>query len=168
MRRSALAVALLGAIMACEDGTAPVPRVVAPSLVAISRFHDVLPLDQLVNNTCAGEVVRVTGELHVFDQVVTMGNGEIRTTFHTNFQDAIGIGQSTGGSYRAASADNATWQGLPPGPPGGPWRTSHEGSLRLIAGRGGESFSWHFVFVVTKEPGSPPQLVVSRSTVTCH
>lgn len=170
MKNRIFSVLSLGAVLACADVTAPVPPQLptAPSLATVERSHEVLPLDQIVNNTCSGELVRVTGNLHVFDQVVTMADGEIRTTFHTNFQKVVAVGQTSGLTYRAASAETATWQGLPPGPPGGPWRTSHEGMLHLVAPREGTSFRLHIVFIVTKEPGSPPQLIVAKNEVTCH
>jgi hypothetical protein len=141
-----------------------------PSLVTVERDHDRFPFEQTVNNTCAGEMVRVSGTLQVIDQVVTMDDGEIRTVFHTNFLGATGVGLTSGKKYRASIVDNGTWQGAPAGGgiQGGPFRTSHEGMLHLVIPGEGSSFRLHILFIVTKEPGSPFNLIVAKSEVTCH
>jgi hypothetical protein len=172
MRLKTIAVLSLGTVLACAEGTAPVPRPLpmAPTLATVERDHDVMDFTQTVNNTCAGEMVRVSGRLQVIDQVVTMANGEIRTVFHTNFLGATGVGLTSGKKYRASIVDNSTWQGAPAGGgiQGGPFRTSHAGTLHLVVPGEGASFNLHFVFIVTKEPGSPFNLIVAKSEVTCH
>lgn len=162
---------------ACETPTAPEPLRAnvtslpnAPLTATVSREHEKFAFEQTVNNTCAGEMVRVTGTLQVIDQVVTMADGTIRTVFHTNFLGAVGEGLTSGRRYRAAIVDNSTWQGAPSGGgiQGGPWRTSHAGTLHLIAPGEGTSFKLHFVFIVSKEPGSPADFIVAKFEVTCH
>ena len=175
--KNPISIVALMVVVACGTPTGPdllqanvssLPM--APSLATVERSHEVLPLDLTVNNTCSGELVRITGTVHVLDQVVTMADGEIRTVFHTNFQNAVGVGLTSGKKYRASSADNSTWQGAPSGGglQGGPWRTSHAGILNLVVPGEGSSFTLHFVFIVTKEPGSPAQVIVAKFDVTCH
>jgi hypothetical protein len=122
---------------------------------------------QTFANSCTGESVQVTGELHLLTQTVTFPNGEIKDTFHTNFANVTGVGLTSGTIYRATSAENAPFQGVPPGPPGGPWRSTHEGTLHLVTPGAGENLFLHFVFVVTKEPGSPPNAIVFKMDLTC-
>jgi hypothetical protein len=167
-----MALLALGTVLACAEGTAPVPAPlpIAPTLATVQRDHDVMDFTQTVNNTCAGEMVRVSGRLQVIDQVVTMADGEIRTVFHTNFLGATGVGLTSGKKYRASIVDNGTWQGAPAGGgiQGGPFRTSHAGTLQLVVPGEGSSFKLHFVFIVTKEPGSPFNLIVAKYEVRCH
>ena len=167
------AVAMLVA-MACSDATSPAPRSAAshaPSVaaaVSIVSDNEQIPWTQTVAaNSCTGEDVQVNGTLHLRTQTVTMATGEIRDIFHTNFSDATGTGLTTGTTYRATSAENGEFQGVPVGPPGGPWRSSHEGTLHLIAPGSGANFFLHFVFIVTKEPGSPPNAIVFKIGATC-
>lgn len=170
--RHTMALLSLSTVLACADGTAPVPTTLAmaPSLATVAREHERIPFEQTVNNTCAGELVRVGGTLHLVDQVVTMANGEIRTVFHTNFLGVVGLGLTSGKKYRGTIVDNGTWQGAPAGGGinAGPFRTSHTGILHLVIPGEGSSFNLHFVFVVTKEPGSPFNLIVAKFDVTCH
>lgn len=177
MKKNTIAVSALMVVVACGTPIAPdlgqanLPSLpTAPVQATVTRDHDVLPFEQTVNNTCSGEMVRITTKLHVLDQVVTMADGEIRTVFHTNFQNAVGVGLTSGKKYRASSADNSTWQGAPSGGglQGGPWRTSHAGVLNLVVPGEGASFNLHFVFIVTKEPGTPAQFIVAKFEVTCH
>lgn len=168
MRLTTLTLLFLGTI-ACVDGTAPVPTALptAPSLAAVTQDHEKVPFEQTVNNTCAGELVKVTGTLHIVDQVVTMADGEIRTVFHTNYLGVVGVGLTSGKKYRGTLVDNGTWQGTP-AIQGGPFRTSHAATLHLVIPGEGSSFKLHFVFIVTKEPGLPFNLIVAKSEVTCH
>jgi hypothetical protein len=158
---------------ACSDATSPAPlssaRHPAPAVteVSITRDNETIPWVQTFANSCTGEDVQVTGELHLLLQTVTLANGEIRDTFHTNFANTTGVGLTTGTTYRATSAENAPFQGVPPGPPGGPWRSTHEGTLHLVSPGAGENLLLHFVFVVTKEPGSPPHAIVFKMDLTC-
>jgi hypothetical protein len=158
-------------LSACADSTAtglsPLTLADSPRLAVLSRENAVLPLDQTFHNSCAGEDVRVTGDLHLVTMTVERPDGTIADVFHTNFRNAVGTGLLSGASYRATSAESAPFQGVPPGPPGGPWRSTHEGTLHLVAISGGSSLLWHFVFVVTKEPGSPPTAIVFKNDVSC-
>jgi len=172
MRRLYFLVSLLVA-GACTDATGPAPRIAGKQTVpvvtdvAIVRDNETIPWDQTFANSCTGESVEVTGSLHLLTQTVTMSNGEIRDIFHTNFSDVTGVGLTSGTAYRATSAENAPFQGVPPGPPGGPWRSTHEATLHLITPGAGANLFLHFVFVVTKEPGSPPHIIVGKMDLTC-
>ena len=172
MRRLTILVSLLVS-GACSDATSPEPltsvnkMATAVTDVSITRDNETIPWVQTFANSCTGESVQVTGELHLLTQTVTFPNGEINDTFHTNFANTVGVGLTSGTTYRATSAENAPFQGVPPGPPGGPWRSTHEGTLHLVTPGAGANLLLHFVFVVTKEPGSPPQAIVFKMDLTC-
>lgn len=173
MRRLPMLMVLLVA-GACSDATSPVPLTSAKRLppiatdVSITRDNETIPWVQAFANSCTGESVEVTGELHLLTQTVTFPNGEINDTFHTNFANVVGVGLTSGTTYRATSAENAPFQGVPPGPPGGPWRSTHEATLHLITPGAAENLFLHFLFVVTKEPGSPPHIIVFKIDLTCN
>lgn len=172
MRSVALAVTVLAAT-ACSDATSPAPHpsaVYVPSVspeVSITRDNESIPWVQTFTNSCTGEDVQVTGTLHLELQTVTFPDGTINDTFHTNFANVVGVGLTSGATYRATSAENAPFQGVPVGPPGGPWRSTHEGTLHLVSPGTGSNLFLHFVFVVTKEPGSPPNAIVFKIGTTC-
>jgi len=172
MRPVYLVVAVLIAA-ACGDATSPAPLArathvgQATSDVSITRDNEIIPWVQTVANTCTGEDVQVTGELHLKTQTVTFPDGQIADIFHVNFVNVTGVGLTSGATYRATSAEGTSFQGVPPGPPGGPWRSSHEGSLHLITPGSGANLNLQFVFVVTKEPGSPPNAIVFKIETTC-
>jgi hypothetical protein len=153
---------------ACADATGPTHRSTLPGdaylAQVIARDNVVLPLSQVFQNSCTGEDVLVTGDLHLVTMTTAFPDGSIVDVFHTNFQGTTGLGLSTGTIYRATSAENAPFKGLFPR---GPWRSTHEGTLHLVAPGKASDLLWHFVFVVTREPGSPPTAIVSRTGVTC-
>ncbi len=172
MRRLALVV-LVFAATACSDSTAPITQRAATTSgspaadVSIVRENESIPWVQTFANSCTGEDVEVTGTLHLSTQTVTLQTGEIRDVFHTNFHDVVGVGLTSGRKYRATSAETQAFQGVPFGPPGGPWRFAHEATLHLITPGAVSNLFLHFVFVVTKDPGSPPNVIVGKNDLTC-
>lgn len=61
----------------------------------------VVPFAQLVSVPCAGELVLISGDLHILNHATLDANGGILVEIHFQPQGATGVGQVTGDVYRA-------------------------------------------------------------------
>ena len=107
MKRAALLIVATAALMAC-DGTPTTPssaRSVVPTFSAVvSNTNLTLPIDLLVFVPCAnrgaGELIEVSGPLHVLSQLTTSTTGRLLVYDHFQPQGISGTGFVTGDKYR--------------------------------------------------------------------
>src|ERR1043165_7191967 len=89
--------AMLAGLMLMFSLFSPVP--VASALGATSTD---MPLYFLRSADCTGEVVEISGTLHMVNQVQADGG----VIGHFNYQDVRGVGLTSGAMYRIAAVDH--------------------------------------------------------------
>jgi hypothetical protein len=65
----------------------------------------ILPLNTTVSG-CDGQLVTLSGNIHVVTHVTTDTNGGVHIKEHSNYQNVSGIGQPIPISYRGVSSNN--------------------------------------------------------------
>jgi hypothetical protein len=64
-------------------------------------------IDRTLDNTlCGGELVTVSGVVHIVSQVFPRSDGSLRINQHLNFADLTGVGEHSGLEYRASENAN--------------------------------------------------------------
>jgi hypothetical protein len=92
--------ALLAACDSASEPTAPVHPSVTSAEVSRENFQ--IQIEATFDCTAAGgEIVDVSGTLHVADHLVQKEDGSFSLTVHSNAQGIRGIGRSTGAQYQA-------------------------------------------------------------------
>ena len=76
------------------------------SAVALSATSDQLPLYFLRSADCTGEVVEISGTIHVVNQ--TQADGSV--IGHFNYQNVKGWGLTSGNTYRVSAVDQVRLQ----------------------------------------------------------
>lgn len=69
--------------------------------------NETLTLSATSFNSCNGETVTLTGQVHLVTHVTTDSNGGTHFRSHQNYENVTGAG-SLGNSYRAVSSNNHT------------------------------------------------------------
>lgn len=90
--------------------SSPLPRTAAaarPQATTVTT-NETLTLTQQSFNSCNGETVTLTGEVHVVTHVTTDANGGTHTKSHQNFENVTGTGALTLVTYRGVSSNNHT------------------------------------------------------------
>ena len=82
-------------------------------------FNEKVPLDQVVDNPCTGEQIRVTGALHILFHVTEDANGGLHVQHHAQPQGGglLGTGEESGTQYRVVGVTRDETY-VPPGAPG--------------------------------------------------
>ena len=63
---------------------------------------DEMPIYFLRSADCTGEVVEISGTIHVVNQIQADGS----VMGHFNYRDVTGLGLTSGGTYRVSAVDN--------------------------------------------------------------
>jgi len=114
MKHGTLLVLAAAALAACDASpTAPVANRERLSLSAVtSQTNAVIPIDLFVFVPCAnggaGEVIEVSGPLHVLFQVTISNTGNVLLYAHFQPQDVSGTGFVTGDKYQATGTTQST------------------------------------------------------------
>jgi hypothetical protein len=112
--KNALFVAILAVVLTLTASAAPaVPAVFHPIAsfmkepAKVTPFHsnDIWEIADYWYNPCNGEYVYVTGKVHVNTAgTYNEETNELKYTYHANHQNASGVGQSSGNTYRFISS----------------------------------------------------------------
>jgi hypothetical protein len=89
---------LVLSLAGCADATAPVPQTQVN--LAHGASAQSLPFDRVLVNECNGELVELSGRLHV-----TWRADETGFSSQVNYQNVSGRGLRTGTTYRASGMD---------------------------------------------------------------
>jgi hypothetical protein len=114
VRSERLVVALTLMAAACAEGpTAPhEPLLDAPAFEVVEASNEHVQLNYATDVPCAndglGEVVLVSGLLHIRRKLSVDKNGSLRLTTHSNPHGVIGVGLTTGTIYHATGATNSS------------------------------------------------------------
>jgi hypothetical protein len=93
MKRLALSLAVVGMTLALAAG-------MALAQATTQTSNEKVPLDQIVDNPCTGELLHLTGELHILFHLTEDGNGGFHVQSHVQPQGASGTGLVSGEQYR--------------------------------------------------------------------
>jgi hypothetical protein len=155
MKNTALLVLSAVALSACQDvptrTLAPeAPMFAAASSPAITTtYNEIVPLDQYIFVACAnggaGELVQLSGDLHVLITSTINGN-TIRVNSHFQPQGGTGVGLTTGDTYQATGVtqDQSNGNLL-----NGQFEASFVNNFRIIGRGPGNNFLSHENFHVT-------------------
>jgi hypothetical protein len=163
-----LAAAFAVAAAGCQPDGAMAPREIQPSLAAASggveeNFR--IPIDLFVLVPCAnggaGEVIAMSGNLHVLFNILADGNGGFHLKSHSQPQGISGAGQVTGAKYQAVGVTQEH-QNVTAGA-----NLTYVNNFRMIGQGPGNNFQVHETFHVTINANG--QLTVSHGAlrVTC-
>ena len=72
------------------------------SAFALGATSDQMPIYFLRSADCTGEVVEISGTIHVVNQIQADGS----VMGHFNYQDVTGLGLTSGDTYRVSAVDN--------------------------------------------------------------
>ena len=76
------------------------------SAAALSATSDQLPVYFLRSADCTGEIVEISGTIHMVNQ--TQADGSV--IGHFNYQNVTGLGLTSGNTYRASAVDHVRLQ----------------------------------------------------------
>jgi hypothetical protein len=93
VKRLVLALAVVGTTLALAAG-------MALAQATTDTFNEKVPLDQVVDNPCTGEQIRVTGALHILFHVTEDANGGLHVQTHFQPRGVSGTGLESGTRYR--------------------------------------------------------------------
>lgn len=79
----------------------------APIASAEVTQHQQVPFNTLLTDPCLGELVELSGTIHMLTSVTETGNG-LRLTSHSNPQGVSGTGLTSGAGYRAVGVTRTT------------------------------------------------------------
>ncbi len=156
-----LAVGLL--LGACaESPVAPPADDFAPAFGIV--FNDAVPFAQINAVPCAGELVLLSGNLHVLITLTIDANGGVHTKAHFQPQGASGTGLTTGDTYRAVGV---TQQTLNINSGGLPLTFTAVNNFRLIGPGTDNNLQVHQVTHVTINENGVVSSLVIQNNVTC-
>lgn len=96
---------LLGAALLASSLTRPA---VAFTQATTVTTNETLPLNAVSFNSCNGEAVTLTGEVHIVTHFTTDTNGGTHYKSHQNFENVTGTGSLSLITYRGVSNNNHT------------------------------------------------------------
>jgi hypothetical protein len=168
MHRSLL-LALLVLPLGCTDTPTAPADPIEPSFAKAEATTSsmVVPLDQLAFVPCAadgaGELVMLSGSLHVLSHVTENGN-RFRAVSHFNPQKVTGTGMTTGTVYQGTGVSRETFSGSFTN---GQYTETFIDNFRLIAKAGAESLKIHETFHVTVNANGEVTAVVEQYSADC-
>ena len=125
-----------------------------------------IPIELLVFVPCAdggaGEVIDVSGPLHVLQTLTISNSGNISDLFHFQPQGISGVGLSTGDKYQATGITQSKdhFNGLP-------FSSSFINNFRMIGQGPGNNFDVHETFHFTVNANGDLTAFVDNFFVTC-
>src|SRR5687768_16231795 len=142
---------LLLVLAACGESTAPtqpVTPLAARSAASahgevLARSTEVVPFQRSFYNSCTGESVLGSGELHMTHTVTRDADGGERELLHINPRGVTGVGQLSGDQYRMVGGETR----ISAERPDGDERTSYVQIMRLVSASSGENLSLQLVLV---------------------
>ncbi len=93
MRRLVLSLAVVGTALALATG-------VALAQATTDTFNEKVPIDEVFDNPCTDEPVRLTGNLHILFHVTEDAKGGFHVQLHFQPQGVSGTGLESGEQYR--------------------------------------------------------------------
>jgi hypothetical protein len=165
-----LALAGLG-LLGCQalPTDAPPSRDIQPLLAATTTTTStVSPISLGVFVSCAlggaGELVLVTGELHVVVHQSTSESGNTTAKVHFQPQGLAGAGVTSGDRFQATGVtqQTTTVSGNPP------WNTTYVNNFRFIGQGPGNNYMVHQTYHVTVNPDGTVTALVDHLSVTCN
>jgi len=85
-----------------------VVTMLGPPLAHGAATNIVMPFPSPTRNPCNGELVNVSGDIHLTTGVSTDGSGGFHFRSHINNQDVSGIGELTGSRYQIPTTSNVS------------------------------------------------------------
>ena len=70
--------------------------------------NETLPFTGSATNTCNGDTVTFSGEIHITNHVTTDANNSSHIRTHINYQGVSGTGTPSGASYNVVTSQNET------------------------------------------------------------
>jgi len=169
MRRFIVPILATLGIAACDDAiVAPrVPELRATLSAAVTNSNIEVPFSSTVLVTCAnggsGELVDITGTLHVVAHTVVAPNGNVSFFAHNQLQWAKGVGQITGDVYQA----NGVTHEVEANATGLPFTTTTADNVLLIGPGPGNNRRVHMTIHLTVNANGEVTADVNIVEVTC-
>ena len=174
MTRSSLISFILFAAVACsESPSAPQPArpdaVRGPSLAASTEtISTSVPTDLVVFVSCAnggaGELVELSGNLHILTSLTTTPNGKVTVRSLFQPQGISGTGMITGTKYQATGGTQETVVASDPLP----FVDTFVNNFRIIGAGPGNNYLVHETVHVTINAGGEVTAEVDKLSVECR
>lgn len=156
--RTFLALSTMVFVTSCAEPVAPAPPLSADKGDDGATVAAVFPLAVQVFYPCillpdgtVGEMVDITGSVHVQTKVQTKAGGVTTVRTHLNFSNATGVGSVSGQVFRAANNERWTEVDVGNGPP----IVYLDQNLRLVATGGGLNYQLMLSGQFVVDPGPP-------------
>jgi hypothetical protein len=125
--------------------TAATALVVIPAIGAAASGQTTMPFTQVMTNPCNGDVVTITGEMHMVS-VMSDRKAEIQT----NWPDTRGVAMTTGTLYQANDANHLFIVSVP----SGRFTIGLQDSYELVSQDASPNFLVHELMEITFDPSS--------------
>lgn len=122
-----------------------------------------LPLNQAVNNACTGELVLLSGELHLLITNQPTGNG-LRIGTHSQPAGATGTGTVSGATYHATGVTVQDF--FVDGPP--PWDRTFVNNFYIIGEGDAPNFRVHATIHITINANGETTADVMEVRTSCN
>jgi len=166
VKRIALAIAIAIAALTAglfASGRASTSFAAATTTISNTQIPFALGVVVPCANGGAGELVLLTGTLHVVIETTVDNQGGVHTQIHFQPQDVSGVGTITGDAYRAVGVTRSDINATS----GGAFETDFVNNFRIIGQGPGNNLQVHQVTHVTIDANGNVTAVVTNSTVTC-
>ena len=170
MKRAALCIVATVTLAACEGAPAAPPsaRPVAPSFAAVrSKTNMSVPVELAVFVQCAnggaGELVQLTGPLHVVSQVTISSSGHMSVYSHFQPQGITGTGLVTGNKYQGTGVTE--FKNTFGGP--FPVTSTFVNNFYMIGQGPGNNFRVHETIHLTINANGEPTASIDNFRTTC-
>jgi hypothetical protein len=157
-------------LLACQGVPTDAPMMDAPQpflAATTSTTNDIIPFSTGIFVPCAlngaGELVLVSGELHVLFHLTVSHSGNLTIKSHFQPQNIFGSGQTSGLKYRATGVTQQT-QTVNGNPP---WNFTFINNFRFIGQGPGNNYMVHVTQHVTVNANGDLTSVVDNSSTTC-
>ena len=164
------ALVVSGALTGCHDAPGPVD----PTASAVVRLgattvttNDQVPFNSSVFVPCAnggaGEVVVLSGTLHLLSHQTVSNSGNFHVKFHAQPQGVSGVGLTTGDQYRATGVTQEEFHSNGPLP----ITDTFINNFRIIGQGPGNNFSVHQTIHITINANGVLTAFVDNTNVDC-
>jgi hypothetical protein len=173
MRHRALFAATFGLLIACDTASTPVE----PTLIGAPRVNDVGATAVTTNesidvtlfvfvpcaNNGAGEVIEVSGPLHILSHTTISNSGNFHTKIHFQPQGISGVGLTTGDKYQATGGTQEMFNSNGPFP----ITDTYVNNFRMIGQGPGNNFLVHENFHITINANGTVTSVHDNFSIDC-